>query len=428
LYGVKNYQPQEYEVLPDFEHFGDHESLAQIKASGRKLLAPWMGESSTVLTAVFKSAGIESETLPLGDQESLDFGRKFTSGKECLPMIITLGGLLKYLKAHPKEEFYYFMPQAGGPCRFGQYQLLFKIILEKLGLIERVKVISPTSETGYQYQLQIGAATMGKAWAAVIFSDLLKDALHCIRPEEKIPGSTQRVFSFYLRKAEETILKTPNDWPGLWGLWGLESLAREAAESFRRISRDSRKQDKPTVLVTGEIYVRLDSFANNEVIRELENLGVKVKLAPFREWANYVTWTRLMKETLIKAKRSKILLTHWLQQMIEKKLYRIFAKALAWPKDHHVEEILETARPYLSGLKPLGEAALTIGLPLLLWQKKEIQGVVVAGPFECMPTRIGETQLNLISQKMGLPVLTLSFYGDPLEKDILESFVWDLTP
>jgi len=426
LYGVKNYQPQKDEVLPDFEHFDNHESLVQIKASGRKLLAPWMGEVSRVLTAVFKSVGIESETLPLGDQESLDSGRKFTSGKECLPMIITLGGLLKYLKAHPKGKFYYFMPQAGGPCRFGQYQLLFKIILEKLGLVERVKVISPTSETGYQYQLQIGAATMGKAWAAVIFSDLLKDALHCIRPEEKISGSTQKVFSFYLRKAEKTILKTPNDWSGLWGLWGLKSLAREAAESFQRISRDSRKQGKPTVLVTGEIFVRLDSFANNEVIRELENLGVKAKLAPFREWGNYVTWTRLKRETLIKANPLKMHLTHWLQKKIEKKLYGIFAKALGWPKDHHVEEILETARPYLSGLKPLGEAALTIGLPLLLWQKKEIDGAVIVGPFECMPSRIAETQLNLISQKTGLPVLNLSFYGDPLDRDILESFVWDL--
>ena len=91
-----------------------------------------------------------------------------------------------------------------------------------------------------------------------------------------------------------------------------------------------------------------------------------------------------------------------------------------------MEEILETAEPYLRKLKPLGEAALTIGLPLLLWQKKEIAGTVAVGPFECMPSRIAETQLSLISQRTGLPVLNLSFYGDPLEKDLLESFIWDL--
>jgi hypothetical protein len=74
----------------------------------------------------------------------------------------------------------------------------------------------------------------------------------------------------------------------------------------------------------------------------------------------------------------------------------------------------------------LGESALTIGLPLLLWKKKEIDGVVIVGPFECMPTRIAESQLNLISEKFGLPVLSLSFYGEPIDTELLESFVWNL--
>jgi predicted nucleotide-binding protein (sugar kinase/HSP70/actin superfamily) len=74
----------------------------------------------------------------------------------------------------------------------------------------------------------------------------------------------------------------------------------------------------------------------------------------------------------------------------------------------------------------VGEAALTIGLPLLLWEKREISGTIVVGPFECMPTRIAETQLSSISQQTGLPVLTLFYNGDPLEKELLESFIWDL--
>lgn len=112
--------------------------------------------------------------------------------------------------------------------------------------------------------------------------------------------------------------------------------------------------------------------------------------------------------------------------MIERRLYKIFAKSLGWRKDHKIEEILMTAKPYLRKLRPLGEASLTIGLPLLLWEKKEIAGTIVVGPFECMPTRIAETQLNLISQQTGLPVLSLFFNGDLLDKDLLESFIWDL--
>ncbi len=257
---------------------------------------------------------------------------------------------------------------------------------------------------------------MAKAWAAVVFVDFLKDALHDIRPEEKIPGITQKVFDIYLKEAEKVISKKNNSWAGLRDLWGLEPLAEKAAGHFEKIPRDQRKKGKPTVLVTGEIYVRLNSFANNEVIEKLEKLGAKVKLSPFREWANYITYLRAKGETLNKSSRLKMLLTRWLQKKIEKRLYQIFAKQLGWKEDHHIEKILEAARPYLSDLKPIGEAALTIGLPLLLWQKKEIQGSVVVGPFECMPTRISETQLNLISQRTNLPVLTLSFYGEPWKR------------
>ncbi len=426
LYGVRHYQPKNNEILTDFQHFDNHQSLAQIKDSGCKVLVPWMGESSKIAAAILKSLGMESEVLPLGNQENLEWGRKYTSGKECLPMIITLGGLLKYLKSHQQEDFYYFMPQAGGPCRFGQYQLLFKIILEKLGLAERVKIISPTSETGYQYQLALGLATMAKTWSAVVFTDFLKDALYDIRPEEKIPGITQKVFDIYLKEAEELASKKTNHWFGLKNLWGFELLAEKAAEHFQLIPRDSKKQGKPIVLVTGEIFIRLNSYANNEVIQELENFGVKAKLSPFREWVNYVTYLRSNRETLVKTSRWKMYLTQRFQQKIEHRLYQIFARALGWPEDHQVEEILGVAKPYLSRLKPVGEAALTIGLPLLLWQKKEIQGTVVVGPFECMPSRIAETQLNLISQRTGLPVLNLSFYGESLERDTLESFILDL--
>lgn len=425
LYGIRSYQEIEERELPDLKNFEIKESfLSQIKES-RKVLFPWMGEGSKIVAALFKAGtGMESEALPMADQEALEIGRKYTSGKECLPMIVTVGSLLKYL-AHQKEKFYYFMPRAGGPCRFGQYQLLTKIILEKAGLKDRVEVVSPTSETGYRLSEQFGPSMVAKAWTGIVFSDLLKDALLEKRPEEKIIGRTQELFDYYIKEAERMILETSNNWLGYPGLWGMKRLAERAARDFSRISQN-RAERKPLILVTGEIYVRLDEFSNNFLIRELENLGLKVKLAPFREWANYTTYIRRKHWTLDKVKPWRIYPTWLIQKKIERDLYQIFAEKLDWPEDHSIEEILKTAKPYLSELRPLGEAALTIGLSLLLWKKKEITGAVIVGPFECMPTRIAETQLGLISQQTGLPILSLSFHGEPLEKELLESFVWEL--
>jgi predicted nucleotide-binding protein (sugar kinase/HSP70/actin superfamily) len=426
LYGIRNYQQPQREQFFDLNHFeikGD--LLAEAKARRSRVMIPWMGEGTRIAPICVRSMGINSAPMPIADEECLKIGRLYTSGKECLPMVVTLGSLLKYSKTD-EGDLSYFMPRAGGPCRFGQYQLLTKIILEKLGLTERIKVLSPTSETGYRLGEEIIGPITAKFWSSMVFIDLLKDALFDLRPEEEISGFTREVFDRYLERTQKLISDAPNNWTGLSDLWGMRSLAVHAVDDFQKISIDKTKQGKPKVLLTGEIFVRLDEFSNNHIIRELEGLNVKVKLAPFREWINYTTWQRLKRLTLVKAKRRRIYLTWFLQRMIEQKLYKIFSKSLGWPEDHKIEETLKTAKPYLRELKPVGEAALTIGLPLLLWEKREISGTIVVGPFECMPTRIAETQLSLISQQTGLPVLTLFFNGDPLEKDLLESFIWDL--
>jgi len=425
LYSIKNYQPEEEKNFPDLSRFEIKTALDQTE--GRKILIPWMGENSKIVPALLKAGlGLEAEYLPMADEAALELGRQCTSGKECLPMIVTIGSLLKYQKNHPEEKLAYFMPQATGPCRFGEYQLLAKIILEKLGLTDQVNVISPTSETGYKLSGKFGSATIAKSWSAFVLVDLLKDALLETRPLEKIKGAAEQVFNRSLKKLESLISQTSNDWSGYGNLWGMENLAEIAVKEFKKIPQT--KDKKPYVLVTGEIFVRLDEFSNGRIIRELESLGVRVKLSPFREWVNYTTWQRRKGVTTQKQKFWKVYLTWFIQNLIEGKLYDIFSAALDWPSDHSVEEILKKAEPYLTKLRPLGESALTIGLPLLLWENKEIDGAVLVGPFECMPTRIAETQLALISSQTGLPVLNLSFYGDPLDKELLESFVWDLKP
>ena len=68
-----------------------------------------------------------------------------TSGKECLPMTVTLGSVLDRLEQarHTDEQFLFLMPGSCGPCRFGAYRDLHHMILQRLGWGERVKIWSP---------------------------------------------------------------------------------------------------------------------------------------------------------------------------------------------------------------------------------------------------------------------------------------------
>ena len=101
---------------------GVHQDMETTKRRDDLLLIPPMGVASYVTSAALRGEGFRCETLPLPDREALALGRRHTSGKECVPMTITLGSVLQRL-AHEQdtgEHFAFMMPTADGPCRFGK--------------------------------------------------------------------------------------------------------------------------------------------------------------------------------------------------------------------------------------------------------------------------------------------------------------------
>ncbi|MCU0665260.1 MAG: acyl-CoA dehydratase activase, partial [Myxococcota bacterium] len=63
------------------------------------LIFPNMGPLSTeILAGVFRGIGVKATALPVPDHEVLRLGRGNTSCKECLPLQLVTGALLKYLK------------------------------------------------------------------------------------------------------------------------------------------------------------------------------------------------------------------------------------------------------------------------------------------------------------------------------------------
>ena len=67
-------------------------------------------------------------------------------------MTITVGSLLQRIERDrdTDERFSFFMPRANGPCRFGVYNLLHKIVLERVGWKDRVSVWSPADSDYFE--------------------------------------------------------------------------------------------------------------------------------------------------------------------------------------------------------------------------------------------------------------------------------------
>ncbi|MFW5798632.1 MAG: acyl-CoA dehydratase activase, partial [Planctomycetota bacterium] len=114
------------------------------KIQDRILYVPRMCDHAFALAGAFEACGVKAEVLPESNDRSLELGRRYTTGKECLPAIITAGDMLRKLEEPDCDpsRVAFFMPSGDGPCRFGQYNTLHRIILKEYGHPE-VPVISP---------------------------------------------------------------------------------------------------------------------------------------------------------------------------------------------------------------------------------------------------------------------------------------------
>ena len=139
------------------------------------LLFPSMGRfNSEALSASFRGIGVHCSCLPAADEKVLECGKGHTLCKECLPLQLVTGGLLKYLEGrkHSDELLLYVMPTTSGPCRFGQYAPFIEGMVEKL-CIPDVALFSLSGENSYSdFQ---GSSFTKKAWTAVVLADVMQD-------------------------------------------------------------------------------------------------------------------------------------------------------------------------------------------------------------------------------------------------------------
>mgnify|MGYP001818274063 CR=1 FL=1 len=138
------------------------------------LLFPSMGRlASECLAAVFQGKGFNAKAYPPATEADLKTGRANTSCKECLPLILTTGTLLNYVRNEkkPDEVLVYLMAGGIGPCRFGQYSVFMENLIQRLELPD-VALLTLSSENAYA---GLGTDFHRRGWWAIVVSDVLED-------------------------------------------------------------------------------------------------------------------------------------------------------------------------------------------------------------------------------------------------------------
>ena len=384
--------------------------------SKRTIYIPRMSDHAFALAAAFEHCGIDAVVLPESDKNTADTGRKYVSGRECYPCTVTTGDMVKKALQPDfiPEKSAFFMPSGTGPCRFGQYNVFHRMVLDSLGCAD-VPIFSPNQDTTFYSDLGIvGKDFTMHAWRGIIAYELLNKCLHEVRPYEKHKGSADGLYENYLQKLYHS-LKSNNG--------NLEKILKDTRKDFENLPR--HKDRKPLIGIIGEIFVRSHKFSNENLVRKVESLGGEVWLAPVEEWIYYVNYMGLTKALIKREKFAVInfLLKKFFQKKIEHKLAGYFEGFLKTLKEPETKEIIEKASPYVHKSFE-GETILSIGKCIDLIEKGA-SGIINAMPFGCMPGTIVTALLRGVSRDFGIPCISIPYEGteSPTTEIQIEAFM-----
>ena len=183
--------------------------------------------------------------------------------------------------------------------------------------------------------------------------------------------------------------------------------------------------DRPLIGVVGEIFCRLNTFSNNDLVRRLEEAGAEVWLNDVSEWIWYVNDDQF-RSLRLHGKRFSFdafgahVRNHF-QHKDEHELAALFWEDFrGYEEPSNISEVLAFAEPYLPPLGANGEMVVNAG-KAVYFARKGADGVLDISPFTCMNGIICEAIYPRVSQNnSGIPIRNFYFDGtqSDLERDI----------
>lgn len=371
------------------------------------------GRLSEIAAASYRAFGHHAVASGPNTPDTLAAGRKDCSGKECLPYQLIWGSFRRELTERPPNGGSVLVQVTGqGACRNCMFTIKDKISVELLGLSAAVDFRHFGAED------DVRGAFQTRFWAGVLGFDVLKQlwAYHlALDPGGQAVGELERRHGdelvHLLERPVGSLITRRRHWAALLDL--LERAARDYARLEPRRTPENR-----TVLLTGDVYLRVDDFANDGLVAALAARGLRSLIEPMSVMVEYLTHEN--SDELIGLSRG--FFEHLLSESLGLKMRReAYARVLPlhpWLARAEIPEMLERARPIIDGT-PFGEAPITVGSVLAGWHDQRCDGVALVAPWGCGPSLLSE---SLLRHQHEIPMLFLYSDGSPLDGRRLNAF------
>ena len=220
------------------------------------------------------------------------------------------------------------------------------------------------------------------------------------RPYEKVKGSTDELFNELADAVSSRVSVRAS----------FDDILIEAVPKFKALV-DPHQPRRPLVGINGEIFLRSNSFSNNDLVRTCENAGLEVAVSPFGEWMKYLSVRNIedgVNDRDIK-KTIRGYIKNRIQSRDEGSVRGKFAHYLD-VEEPTIKEILSFTKPHLSP-RCGSEAVLSIGTGVEWMENPAFAGVISVMPHGCMPGGIVAAMAENLSADYGKPWISLTYDG-----------------
>ena len=340
-----------------------------IAAKDRVVAWPRMGRIEIPLKALLVTLGAKIVIPPANSNEVLELGVKNSIEGICLPYKLNLAN---YIMALENGANTLMMFQAPGSCRLGNYTKMAQKTLQKMGY-EFDMVIFDMYQSKMKQTVQAFwhvtrclnpiryIRGFGLGFTKFFAIDAAEKHLLYYRPREIKRGSAEACYKKWLNKIDETN-----------SLFKFCFLFRKMKKDFAKIQIDKTRK-VPIVYLLGEFFVLLDPYTNQNIEKELGEMGVEVQ--------------------------RQIMFSDWLAHVLTPSFLN--------KKESHRERCVRYAEKYMKRAIG-GECIETIG-DTVYAAKHGIDGVIHMMPFSCMPEIVSQNILSKVSKEENIPVLSLVF-------------------
>jgi predicted CoA-substrate-specific enzyme activase len=389
-----------------------------------KMLLSNMGDLSTAMMAsIIRTTGINAQALPVADTKTLQLARSHASGKECVPSHLVLGSALKFLnsKEYRKDEIYLlFVPITTGPCRTGQYFVFYENLFKDMRL-ENVIVVTMSADNSYN---ELGPDFSKYMWRGLVIADYMKDIQTSLRACAQDPDEAMRIYNALWHEMIDVI---ENDFNKVYK--ALKNIARKVSE----IPLKKTIKEVPRVLIVGEIYVRRDDFAVDELVELMSRKNIIAKVSGISEWIHYLDFVRnydLKKRIKLKpwykrpfsAELKDLLILHleetW-KHTVERGIKNRLGKSGLIPHTpHDMKKIMKNTSENFVNLELNSEIAISSGVAATAMEEG-YSGIVNISPFACLIGRVIEGLITPWARERNYPVFSLEVDGNILPPNIV---------